>query len=160
MRSKAVIFLDSLLALAFSWGISYYFVQSDQEAFLIFGTILCLICTMIIIPVAWRYLNTSKPLKESLFLTFALMSLTITISHPALPIAELIKNYVNINLSFHTTWLINTCILSIIIFIFSALVLRCLDEKKQAWLSTLYTTLFVASFFLVSLYAGFMLAGI
>lgn len=160
MRNNFIIFLDSILALAFSWGSSYLFIKSDKEAFLITGTLLSLMCSIIIIPTAWRHLNTTKPLKESLLLSFALLPLIVTLSHPTLLSGNFLQIYSSLSLSFIGVWVINVCIYSIVIFLITILILKCLDEKKQDLLGNLYTTIFFISFFLVSLYAGFLLSGI
>lgn len=154
MKRKRPFFVDSSLALSFSWGIAYAINRPDREAVLLMAEGLCILCLLILLPLVLKNLKPQKPLAAGVKLPFYLSPLLFSLSHPAFSIAPLTIFFLEPRTSDLLPWLINFIVNLLIFLLTGVLFVQSGTEKPAKWRKALFATLLLAAIYAGLLYGG------
>lgn len=155
MRNKRIIFYNSILSLAFSWGISYYLNRPDQEAVYLMAVALTMLCMIILIPAALGRLDPGKsPLSQGAALVLMLLPLLAVLSHPVISISSFMLFVRQPNAADYLTWLVNFTINGLLFFGAGyGLNSWSSGTVKPGWGKRILFTLLILIFYTLLLYA-------
>lgn len=155
MRKRRSIFLDSLAALAISWGTAYYYKQEAPEVMLPLSIILGLLCLVILVPVSLRHLTPGRPLKRGASFAVGVSPLLALLSYPGLFLDPLSPLWLKFSLGNNYTWIAKGLLNFLLFFLVGYIFSRKVPAEKVTWKKA-FLTLFV----LMLIYAGIFFGGI
>lgn len=164
IHRKRNIFIDSLLALGFSWAIPANLLNSDREALLLIAGLLALLCFLLLVPFALRNLGLHRPLAEGLRFALGLFPLVFFLSQPAYSWVTLTYTPLTLEKAILYRWGINLGINTLILWMGAFFFTSTLKEKpatlaapattRPGWNRVLLATSLLVCFFTATYYTG------
>lgn len=154
MRRRRSVFLDSLIALAISWGTAYYFRQEAKEVMFHVFTVLGLLCLIILIPFSLHNLPSGSPFKRGASFAVSLSPLFAVLTHPFFFLDPFSPLWLSLGLGTTYTWIAKGVISFLFFLLVGCIFSMIVPPENVTWKKALMTLLI-----LILLYAGIFYAG-